>query len=520
VTRRAWAVVILAAWAGALAWLVKREVFRPTGARLADAALRVSPGAVYYRLTLGGRQVGFASSTIDTVPAGIAVTDVLVLETPGAGARSRTAAMSRAALSRSLRLERVDVRFEGASGAFAAQASVSGDTVLAVRVQAPTATHTARLRLQGAVVVPMMVPLRLALGGAPKPGRSYAAQVFDPFLLARRDVTVRVTAESTLVVADSAGYDSTAMAWVPAHLDSVRAFGIEETAGGATVRRWIDGQGRVVRAEAPGGLTMERTAFELAFENFRRRDTAGTAATAGQAGGPGAVVATTALAAGARLAPDTTSLVRVRVGGVALDRLELGGGRQELVADTLVVRREGPAALAARYRLPAPAPAAESGPGPALALFLEPDLLAQSDDPRVQGQARAIVGDERRPARAAALLARWVHDHVARRAGAGPPSAVHVLATRRGDCNEQTILYVALARAVGLPARPVAGLLRAEGRFYYHAWPEVYLGDWVAVDPMLDEFPADAAHLRVAVGALARRVELVPLIGRVTLEGL
>jgi hypothetical protein len=515
VTRRGWAVAILAAWAGSLAWLVKREVFRPPAARLADAALRMSPGAVYYQLALGGRQVGFASSTIDTAPAGVAVTDVLVLETPGAGGHSRTAARSRAALSRSLRLERVDVRFEGASGPFAAQASVSGDTLLAVRVQAPRATHTVRLRLRGAVVVPTMVPLRLALGGALRPGGTYTAHVFDPFLLAQRDVSVRVTTESTLVVADSAGYDSTALAWVPAHLDSVRAFGIEETAGGATVRRWIDGQGRVVRAEAPGGLTMERTAFELAFENFRRRDTAATAARASRAGGPGAVVAATALAAGVKLAPDTTSLLRVRVSGVALDRLALGGGRQELVGDTLVVRREGPAALAARYELPASA----ASPSPALLPFLEPDPLAPSDEPRIRELARAILGNERQPARAAALLARWVHAHVARQAGAGPASALQVLATRRGDCNEHTVLYVALARAVGLPARPVAGLLRAAGRFYYHAWPEVYLGDWVAVDPLLDEFPADAAHLRVAVGALARRVELVPLIGRVTLEG-
>jgi hypothetical protein len=516
VTRRGWAVAILAAWAASLGWLVKRELFRPPGARLADAAWRVSPGAVYYRLALGGRQVGFASSTIDTAPEGVAVTDVLVLEAPGGGAHSRTAARSRAALSRSLRLERVDVRFEGASGAFAAQASVSGDTLLAVRIEAPKTTHTARLGLRGAVVVPMMVPLRLALGGALRPGRTYAAQVFDPFLLGRRDVTARVTAESTLVVADSAGYDSTAMAWVPAHLDSVRAFGIEETAGGATVRQWIDGQGRVVRAETPGGLTMERTAFELAFENFRRRDTAGAAASAGRAGGPGAVVATTALAAGARPAADTVSLLRVRVRGVALDRLELGGGRQALAGDTLVVRREGPAALAARYRLPASA----AGAAGALAPFLEPDPLAPSDEPGIRELARAIVGEERRPDRAAALLARWVHAHVARQAGAGPPSALHVLETRRGDCNEHTMLYVALARAVGLPARPVAGLLRVRGRFYYHAWPEVYLGDWVAVDPLLDEFPADAAHLRVAVGALARRVELVPLIGRVTLEEL
>jgi len=93
-----------------------------------------------------------------------------------------------------------------------------------------------------------------------------------------------------------------------------------------------------------------------------------------------------------------------------------------------------------------------------------------------------------------------------------------VLAARRGDCNEHTVLYVALARAAGLPARAAAGLVHLDGRFYYHAWPEVWLGDWVAVDPTLDQFPADATHLRFVVGGLARQVELVRMIGKLKLE--
>src|SRR5256885_5548713 len=81
-TRRTWAVAILGAWAASLGWLVKREFFRPTGTRLAEAALSVPPGAVYYRLDVGGQQVGFASSTIDTQATSIGVTDMLVLRTP------------------------------------------------------------------------------------------------------------------------------------------------------------------------------------------------------------------------------------------------------------------------------------------------------------------------------------------------------------------------------------------------------------------------------------------------------
>jgi len=80
------------------------------------------------------------------------------------------------------------------------------------------------------------------------------------------------------------------------------------------------------------------------------------------------------------------------------------------------------------------------------------------------------------------------------------------------------VLYVALARAAGIPARTAAGLLYLDERFYYHAWSEVYLGDWVAVDPTLGQFPADAAHLRFVVGGLARQVELLPILGRLRLE--
>src|SRR3989442_15493513 len=66
VTRRHWMIAILGAWGLSLGWLVQRQYFQSTGARLAEAALAVPPGAIFYRLDVGGQQVGFASSTIDT----------------------------------------------------------------------------------------------------------------------------------------------------------------------------------------------------------------------------------------------------------------------------------------------------------------------------------------------------------------------------------------------------------------------------------------------------------------------
>ncbi len=119
---------------------------------------------------------------------------------------------------------------------------------------------------------------------------------------------------------------------------------------------------------------------------------------------------------------------------------------------------------------------------------------------------------------AARRLTDWVHDNLDKRITLSVPSARQVLEARRGDCNEHTVLYVALARAAGLPARTAAGLVYVRGRFYYHAWPEVWLDRWVPVDPTLGQFPADASHLRFVVGGLARQVELVRLIGKLRLD--
>ena len=508
-TRRGWAITLFAAWAVSLGWLVKRQVFRPAGARLAEAALSVPPGAVYYRLDVAGQQVGFASSTIDTLGTSVQVTDVLVLHVPALGVLHRTVALSRATLSRALRLQRVDAKFDGDLGRFTARGIVTGDTVLALTLASGGDSGTTRIRLPHPIALPTMVPLRLAFGGELKRGRVYSVAAFDPMLLEQRTVQVTVAAESTLVVPDSAVYDSTAMAWVPVHFDTVRAFRIAEASGGTETRAWIDAQGHIVRAEGPTGFTMARSAFELAYVNFRHRDTT-RVARASAAPRPGDVVPTTVVAAHGVLRHVAVPLLRVRLSRVQPADANGAAGRQRLAGDTLVVRRQTVEDLRASYQLPA----RDTG----LSVFLAPEPLIQSNDPRIQAQARLIVGGEREPARAARLIHDWVHEHVRPAADADVPSALSVLATRRGDCNESTVLYVALARAAGLPARSVAGLLYLDGRFYYHAWPEVYLADWVAVDPAADQFPADATHLRFVVGGLARQAELVRLIGGLQLE--
>jgi hypothetical protein len=100
------------------------------------------------------------------------------------------------------------------------------------------------------------------------------------------------------------------------------------------------------------------------------------------------------------------------------------------------------------------------------------------------------------------------------------PSAREVLHTKIGDCNEHTTLFVAMARAIGLPARIAVGLAYVRGAFYYHAWPEIYIderanrGYWLPVDPTFNQFPADATHVRLARGGLDKQAAIIPMIGK------
>jgi len=507
VTRRHWGAVILVVWAASLAWLVKREYFRPTGARLAEAALAVSPGAFYYHIGSHGRQVGFASTTVDTLIDSIRVEDLLVLDEAALGRVHRSSARSTAVLTRALRLRSVETDIDADGRSFAARGTVSDDTLFRLTLRSAHDSETVRWALARPVVVPSLLALRLAFGGELRPGNTYSARLFDPVLLAERDVSARVGTESTFVVADSAEYDSTAMAWVPVRFDTVRAFAVDEDGAGGRTRRWVDAQGRLVRAEHPGGLVVQRSAFEIAYENFRHRDT--TALVRASADPPaGAVVPLTLLAAGVS-PPGAVATFRVRVTGLPLAAVGVGSGTVTRRGDTLEVRRPDLAAQPRRML-----PLADSG----LAAWLGTEPLIATDDPRIIAQARQIVGRERNAQRVVELLVAWVHREVRAAPGSPLPGAVAALAGRRGDCGDQAALLVGLARAAGIPARPVAGLLYAGGRFYYHAWAELYIGEWVAADPVTGDFPAGAARIGLMIGGFARHAELAPLAGQLVLE--
>ncbi len=161
------------------------------------------------------------------------------------------------------------------------------------------------------------------------------------------------------------------------------------------------------------------------------------------------------------------------------------------------------------------------GPGEEeVARFLEPSALAQSDAPEIIKTARGIVGDSTDPFEAAAKVLRWVHQNVEKKYMAAMSNALGVLKRMEGDCSEHTALFVALCRAAGIPARQVVGIGYSDEikAFGYHAWAEVYVGRWVAMDPTWGENLVDATHLKFGAGGAESLGAVAGLFGSLKIK--
>lgn len=498
---------VVVVWVVVLALHARREYFKPIELRIEEGVRLLEPGSYSYLARMGGHAIGIATSRLDTIANGFRLTDHLLIDLPAQSTTQRAVVETRAELGPGLELRDFVFHLESAVGRFEVRGAARGDTLLELEVGAGGAVERSTLRVDGGVVLPAVLSYRLAAAGLLREGAERQVRIFDPSTLSEREVRVRVVAREERIVPDTAVFDPVRGEWSAGSYDTIPAWKVEEEYGTVRLVSWIDDDGRLVRSEGSLGFSLERTAPELARAawNETRSDPA-------LASGYGAVIEGTAIASNLDLSRSgSADQLRVRLAGVDLIGFDLAGGRQSLRGDTLVVERERLDARDAGYRLPY-----EGGGEPARELAATP--LIQATDPRIVRVAREVAGDETDPVVVARRLNDWVHRALRKEVTFSVPSAVQVLEARSGDCNEHTVLYLALARALGLPARTAVGVVHLNGRFYYHAWPEVWLDGWVAVDPTFGQVPADASHLRFLVGGLERQVELIRLIGRLELE--
>lgn len=146
--------------------------------------------------------------------------------------------------------------------------------------------------------------------------------------------------------------------------------------------------------------------------------------------------------------------------------------------------------------------------------------LIPADHPKIIHLAKEIVADETDPWEKSRRIFEWVHKNIKKEPSFNIPSALTVLETKYGDCNEHAVLFTALARSVGIPTQICIGLVWSDqlNAFGYHAWVEVFCGDWIPMDPTLGQEIADATHIKLLEGDIEQWTRLALYINQIQIE--
>ena len=100
-------------------------------------------------------------------------------------------------------------------------------------------------------------------------------------------------------------------------------------------------------------------------------------------------------------------------------------------------------------------------------------------------------------------------------------NALDVLDKKAGDCTEHTLLFVTLARAIGIPAREVGGIAYMAGekspKMGWHAWAEFHDGkQWITADPTWNQILVDGTHIKFSEGSTD--LKWLNILGGLTLK--
>jgi hypothetical protein len=339
-------------------------------------------------------------------------------------------------------------------------------------------------------------------------GQSFKFPVFDPSTLAQKEIVMEVKARERLAIHDI----------------EYPCFRLEAELWGQPMTFWLDENGAVLKEQGIMGLTLVRASAANAPRGIEE--------TGGEDFYELAAIPV------AREIRDVDDLTHLKLKVEGLDRTHfdtavLNSGRQKFRDGIIEIFREKVPEKGA-FTIPYPDRSGE------MKAFLQPEINIESDDTAIIQKAHEIVGDTADPVAAARRLMAWVYGNIEKRPVITVPSALEVMKTRVGDCNEHAVLLTALLRASGIPARLCVGLVYTRGRFFYHAWTEGYLGalsaggfkrspgegdefeerrgGWISLDATLNQIPVDSTHIKFAQGGLDGQVEILGLIGKLRLE--
>ena len=428
-------------------------------------------------ITQGKRKIGYAHRTLTTTEKGYRLEESVLMRINTMGVVQDLRMKTQSDLHADMSLSAFNFDLQSHLFRFSVRGVIDGEKAT-IHYGTPTALRKIVLPLQETPHLSnsMFDSLR---GKNLKTGDEIVIYVFDPASMGQRPVRLKVMGEQTITVMGR----------------ERKALKLDVDFMGSRQFAWLGEEGDVLREEGMLGMTLERVTKEEALDGL----TLLASADLTEVASIDVNIAIDDL--------DAVTKITIRLTNIDTKSLFLNGGRQHFKNNLLTIEKES-----------WPVAAVKKEPAGDIAQFLRPSPFVQSDDPLIVQQVKKIISPWDSDAVRAKKIMDWLYRNIEKRPVLSVPNATETLENRVGDCNEHAVLLAAMARAAGIPAQIEAGLVYQRGRFYYHAWNVLYLGEWITADATLGKMPADVTHIRLVRGGADRQIDLMGVIGKLKLE--
>ena len=152
---------------------------------------------------------------------------------------------------------------------------------------------------------------------------------------------------------------------------------------------------------------------------------------------------------------------------------------------------------------------------------LASSISIPADNPKIIALATKIVGDAPTDFEKVSRIVKWIFTNLEKTMAKNSDNALDILDKKAGDCTEHTLLFVTLARALGIPSREVGGIAYMAGekvpKMAWHAWAEFHDGkQWLTADPTWNQTLVDGTHIKFSEGSTD--LKWLNILGGLTLQ--
>jgi len=462
-----------------MAVLVKNNVFNSSNLFFEEKYLveDLESKQEWAGLYMNEQKIGYSFSEIKRMEEGYRITENMFMKMKVMGVPRKIESKINSVTDREMNLKNFSFRIRSGVISFIAYGNIDND-VLKLMIVSRGKKSKKELKLKDKPILTTGLKYYILKKGL-KAGNSFRRVIFDPLTLANRAIDVEVVSKEKITV----------------HGKAINCFKIKEVLNGIELYTWVDEHGETLKEQSPIGVVLLKETKEEALKEFD--------------GDSVDLISETAVTVNKKISVKGLTFLKLRIKNININDFDLDSGRQVQNGDVVEIKAES---LSEKdtYLLPFE----RSG----LDKYLASTTFIQSDDAKIKTLAKKIIEEEKDAKKAVKKLYNWVYKNIEKKPTLSIPSALEVVKTRQGDCNEHAVLFTALCRAIQIPARICTGIVYVNEGFFYHAWSEIFLGRWVTIDPTLRQFPADVTHIKFFEGELEDQLGVLSLVGKLEIE--